>query len=42
MANKNLEVMKKLIEEKKAKGKQKNKRIVPARYGNQPAGAGNL
>lgn len=42
MSNKNLDAMKKLIEEKKAKGKQKNKRIVPDRYGKQPAGAGNL
>ncbi|MGL4742447.1 MAG: hypothetical protein ACRC41_16930 [Sarcina sp.] len=42
MSNKNLEIMKKLIEEKQAKGKKKGKRIVPDRYGKQPAGAGNL
>lgn len=42
MKNNNLEIMKKLLEEKKAKGKQKQGKIVPDRYGKQPAGSGNL
>lgn len=40
--NKSMEMMKKLIEEKKAKGKKKEGKIVPDRYGKQPAGSGNL
>ncbi|MGL4759857.1 MAG: hypothetical protein ACRC6T_03260 [Sarcina sp.] len=40
--NKNMEMLKKLIEEKKAKGKKKGGKIVPDRYGRQSAGSGNL
>ncbi|MGL4873895.1 MAG: hypothetical protein ACRC30_04510 [Clostridium sp.] len=42
MKNKNIEMMKKLLEEKKAKTKEKQKRQIPGRYGNQSAGAGKL
>lgn len=42
MANKNLEIMKKILEEKKAKGKKKQGKIVPHRYGTQAPGSGNL
>ncbi|MGL4849600.1 MAG: hypothetical protein ACRC28_11885 [Clostridium sp.] len=42
MKNKNMEMMKKLIEEKKAKTKEKEKRRIPNRYGNQSAGSGKL
>lgn len=34
--------MKEVLEKKKAKGKQKEGKIIPDRYGKQPAGAGNL
>ena len=42
MSNKNLEIMKKLLAEKKAKNNKKEGRVLPTRYGNQPAGSGNL
>ncbi|WP_170272156.1 hypothetical protein [Clostridium tarantellae] len=40
--NKNIEMMKKLIEQKNSKGKQKGKKIIPDRYGNQSNGSGKL
>lgn len=38
--SKNLEMMKKLLEEKKAKGKVKEGKQIPHRYGTQSPGAG--
>ncbi|GAB6168457.1 hypothetical protein JCM1393_09170 [Clostridium carnis] len=40
--NKNIEMMKKLIEEKKAKGNVKSSRIIPDKYGNQSNGSGKI
>lgn len=40
--NKNVEQMKRLIEEKKAKGKSKQGKIIPERYGNQSNGSGKV
>lgn len=38
----NIEQMKKLIEEKKAKGNAKQGKIIPDRYGNQSNGSGKI
>lgn len=40
--NKNMEMMKKLIEEKKAKGNVKQGRILPDKFGNQSNGSGKI
>ncbi|MGL5648222.1 MAG: hypothetical protein ACRDDY_10245 [Clostridium sp.] len=42
MKNKNLEMMKKILEEKKERTKEKQKRQIPSRYGNQSAGSGKI
>ncbi|WP_297636091.1 hypothetical protein [uncultured Clostridium sp.] len=42
MSNKNLEMMKKILEEKQRKSKEKQKRIIPSRYGSQSAGSGRI
>ncbi|MGG7097336.1 hypothetical protein [Clostridium sardiniense] len=39
--NKNVEMMKKLLEEKKAKITKKSGKKIPDRYGKQSAGASN-
>lgn len=38
----NVELMKKLIEEKKSKGKNKQGKIIPTRYSNQSNGSGKI
>lgn len=40
--NKNMEMMKKLIEEKKAKGNNKQGKIIPDKFGKQSNGAGGI
>lgn len=40
--NKNMEQMKKIIEQKKAKGNVKQGKIIPDRYGNQSNGSGKI
>lgn len=42
MNNKNVEMMKKILEEKQNKSKEKQKRIIPSRYGGQSAGSGKI
>lgn len=42
MKKTNLEIMREMLEKKKQKGKQKEGKVIPDRYGKQPAGAGNL
>lgn len=40
--DKKIELMKKLIEEKKAKGREKQGKKIPSRYGNQSSGSGKI
>lgn len=40
--NKNVEMMKKLLEKKKKNAPKDTKKKIPDRYGKQSAGAGNL
>lgn len=40
--NKNVEMMKKLLEKKKANTVKESKKKIPDRYGKQSAGAGNI
>ncbi|WP_297522362.1 hypothetical protein [uncultured Clostridium sp.] len=39
---KNVEIMKNLLAEKKAKGQKKGGKLLPDRYGKQSAGSGNI
>ncbi|MEG1002681.1 hypothetical protein [Clostridium sp.] len=40
--NKNVEMMKKLLEEKKAQSAKKQGKKIPDRYGKQSAGSSNM